>query len=269
MQRWLDAAAGRTSAWRKLTLLIADLSHNHLKICLRWVTCTHFPSWKGNQICFLLHPQLEFRFLQIHFLLFSWYFFLFLLRVPPVSYYFLLWPYSMQFFPAAHCSNILLPSQTLFLISFSSSVIILFWFSTSSSHTWHSHLQSHAQEIIWFYQEPMANNAGNRFYMFKWDQSQFCEKKTWEQHYTSLIQWLELIWIIQLSGRPTLNHGKYTVTQPLGFSCNGCSVGRGIIALPQSLDHGNVPWLTWKVSLIIRQGMLMINLGRWDAGRER
>lgn len=48
--------AGRTSVWGRLTHLIADLSHIYLQICLQWITCPHFPPWKGNHICLWLHP---------------------------------------------------------------------------------------------------------------------------------------------------------------------------------------------------------------------
>lgn len=70
-------------SWQNFSLgmisLIADLSHIYLQICLEWVTCTHFLSWKGHHICFLLHLQ--------DFLLFPLYFFLLLIRFPLVSHY--------------------------------------------------------------------------------------------------------------------------------------------------------------------------------------
>lgn len=52
--------------------------------------------------------------------------------------------YSLSWHPLA------LPDSFPYL-TFSSSVIVLFWFSISSSHTLHSHLQSSAQELTFIF----------------------------------------------------------------------------------------------------------------------
>lgn len=45
-------------------------------------------------------------------------------------------------------------------LTFSNSAIVLFWFSISSSHTLHSHLQSSVQELIFF----LATTDGNQWW---------------------------------------------------------------------------------------------------------